>query len=74
MSNSRYEYGTSPRKLQPDIKTKTQTKKRNLKVVKDLPRQDVKISKEQKKKSTQQVARLFFSFFVQTWNLLHFLY
>ena len=53
MSNSRYEYGTSPRKLQPDIKTKTQTKKRNLKVVKDLPRQDVKLSKEQKKKQTR---------------------
>ena len=53
MSNSRYEYGTSPRKLQPDIKTKTQTKKRNLKVVEDLPRQDVKISKEQKKKQTK---------------------
>lgn len=47
--SSRYEYETSPRKLEPDIRRRTQTKKRKLKVVEDLPRQDVKISKEQKK-------------------------
>lgn len=48
--SSRYEYETSPRKLEPDIRRRTQTKKRKLKVVEDLPRQDVKISKEQKKR------------------------
>ena len=48
MARSRYEYSTSPRKLQPDYKRKS--KKRNLKIVEDLPRQEVKISAEQKKK------------------------
>lgn len=48
--SSRYEYETSPRKLEPDVKIRTRTKNRKLKVVKDLPRQDVKISKEQKKR------------------------
>lgn len=48
--SSRYEYETSPRKLEPDIRRRTQTKKRKLKVVEDLPRQDVKISKGQKKR------------------------
>ena len=48
MARSRYEYSTSPRKLQPDYQRKS--KKRNLKIVEDLPRQEVKISAEQKKK------------------------
>ena len=50
MSSSRYEYETSPRKLEPDVQRRKQNKKRKLKVVEDLPRQDVKISKEQKKR------------------------
>ena len=50
MARSRYEYSTSPRKLQPDYRAKKQTKKRNLKVVEDLPRQDVKVSKVQKER------------------------
>lgn len=53
MARSGYEYGTSPRKLEPDIQRKKQTQKRKLKVVEDLPRQDIKISKEQKKKQTK---------------------
>lgn len=53
MARSKYQYGTSPRKLQPDVKPKTQTQKRNLKIVKDLPRQDVTISKAQKKRQTR---------------------
>ena len=44
----RYEYETSPRKLEPDIRK--EKKNANIKVVKDLPKQDVKLSKEQKKK------------------------
>ena len=52
MSRAQYQYETSPRKLEPTEirkgkRVKTQ-KKRKIKVVKDLPRQDVKISKEQK--------------------------
>ncbi len=50
MARSRYEYSTSPRKLQPDYRPKKQTKKRNLKVVEDLPRQEVKVSKVQRER------------------------
>lgn len=45
---TRYQYETSPRKLEPDYKR--EKKKQNIKVVKDLPKQDVKLSKEQKRK------------------------
>lgn len=55
MARSRYEYSTSPRKLQPDYKPQKETRKGNLKVVEDLPRQDVKISLEQKKKHKKAV-------------------
>ena len=51
--NSRYEYGTSPRKLEPDVQTRKQPKKKKLQVVEDLPKQDVKISNKQKKKQIQ---------------------
>ena len=52
MARTGYEYTTSPRKLEPDYKTSRKTKKRKpkLRVVEDLPRQEVKVSKEQKKK------------------------
>lgn len=50
MARSRYEYETSPRKLEPDIKKRKSTQKKKLKVVEDLPRQEVKLSKEQKKR------------------------
>lgn len=53
MARSRYEYGTSPRKLEPEIPGKKHPQKRKLKVVEDLPRQEVKISKEQKKRQTK---------------------
>lgn len=49
MARSRYEYDTSPRKIDPNIQRRTQTKRKKLKVVEDIPRQDVKLSKEQKK-------------------------
>ena len=48
MSRNEYQYSTSPRKLEPEYRPHKQ--KRKLKVVEDLPRQEVKISKEQKKK------------------------
>ena len=42
---TKYQYETSPRKLEPEYKK--EKKKRNIKVVKDLPKQDVQLSKEQ---------------------------
>ena len=45
---TRYQYETSPRKLEPDIRK--EKRRQNIKVVKDLPKQDVKLSKEQKRK------------------------
>ena len=50
MARSRYEYSTSPRKLQPEYNPRKKEKKNNIKVVKDLPRQEVKITKEQRKR------------------------
>ena len=47
MASTRYQYETSPRKLEPEIKKKN--KKAKLKIVEDVPRQKVKISSEQKK-------------------------
>lgn len=47
MARSRYEYSTSPRKLQPEYNPRKREKKNKLKVVKDLPRQEVKMTKEQ---------------------------
>lgn len=53
MSKGRYEYGTTPRKLEPNYESPKKSKKRNLKVVEDLPRQEIKISKMQKKKQVK---------------------
>ena len=47
-----YQFDTNPRKIQteePDIKHKE--KKTKIKIVKDKPKQQVKVSKEQKKKT-----------------------
>lgn len=45
---TKYQYETSPRKLEPNIRR--EKKRQNIEVVKDLPKQDVKLSKEQKRK------------------------
>ena len=50
MAGTRYQYTTSPRKLEPDIQRKRNKKQRKLRVVEDLPRQKVELSKEQKKR------------------------
>lgn len=52
MAQARYQYGTSPRKIEPDYerKSKTTSKKGQLKVVKDVPKQQIKVSKEQRKR------------------------
>lgn len=51
MVQEKYQYSTSPRKLNPnyDRGIKKTPKKRQLKVVKELPRQQVQVSKEQRK-------------------------
>lgn len=66
MAQLEYQYGTSPRKLEPDYNRRKKTKSRNtrkqLKVVKELPRQQIKVSKEQKRrhmKTTLTVIGLF---------------
>ena len=50
MARNRYEYSTSPRKLEPEHKPQRKQKKNNIKVVEDLPRQEVKLSKAQRKR------------------------
>ena len=53
MARERYETGTSPRKLEPDYQRKQKRKKPRLRVVEDLPRQEVKVSKAQKVRQRQ---------------------
>ena len=52
MAQARYQYETSPRKLEPDytIKSKQKPKRKPLKAVKNMPRQQIKVSKEQRKR------------------------
>lgn len=50
MARTGYQYETSPRKLEPNRKRTNKPQKNNLKIVKDLPRQEVKLSKEQRNK------------------------
>ncbi len=45
---NRYQYGTSPRKIETN--DKKEKSRQNIKIVKDLPKQEVKISKQQKMK------------------------
>lgn len=52
MSRNRYEYETSPKKLEPNVQRRKK-KKSNIKIVKDMPRQEVKVSKEQRKKQVK---------------------
>lgn len=53
MAMNMYQYSTSPRKTEPDYNKKQKTQKRRLRVVEDLPRQEVKISGEQRKRQIQ---------------------
>ena len=50
MARIGYQYTTSPRKLEPDVQRKRNKRQQKLKVVEDLPRQRVQLSKEQKKR------------------------
>lgn len=53
MARSRYEYGTNPRKLEPNTQRRKSTQRKQLRVVEDLPKQDKRISKEQKRRQTK---------------------
>lgn len=64
MAQAGYQYGTSPRKIAPDYnkRNKKAPKKGQLKVVQNLPKQQIKVSKEQRKsqiKMTVTVVGLF---------------
>lgn len=48
MARSGYQYGTSPRKLEPDYTRRTKNKQKPLKVVKNNPKKQASISKTQK--------------------------
>lgn len=52
MAQARYQYGTSPRKVDPNYnrKSKKTTQKTHLKVIENQPKQQVKVSSEQRKK------------------------
>ena len=63
MARSNYQYETSPRKIEPDYRKSKKRKKVRIKVLEDLPRQNVKISKERRQKKrtlTLTVIALFF--------------
>ena len=54
MAEARYEYGTNPRKVSPEVSYKKARKKleqkERIKVVDNKPRQEVKLSKGQRKR------------------------
>lgn len=52
MAQARYQYETSPRKIEPDYtrKPKQRPKRKPLKAVENMPRQQIKVSKEQRKR------------------------
>lgn len=48
-----YEFSTSPRKLEPELNPKRHKQRKKLKVVEDLPRQEIKILKAQKRRQAK---------------------
>ena len=53
MARNNYQYSTSPRKLEPEVKKNKQSKRGNLRIVEDLPNKQVKVSDVQRKKQTK---------------------
>lgn len=53
MSRNGYQYETSPRKLKPSVQRNNNKKRSNIKIVKNLPRQEVRVPKEQRKKQAR---------------------
>lgn len=65
MARARYQYGTSPRKTEVQQPKKRKVEKKpKLKVVKDVPRQNIEVSKAQRKKQIQFIAITVFVFLV----------
>ena len=68
MAQARYEYGTSPRKLEPEYKReKKQSQNKNnrkLKVVEPVKRQEIKVSKQEKKKRLKLISIIAVMFIV----------
>ena len=65
MAKAKYQYGTSPRKTEVQQPRKHRVEKKpKLKVVKDVPRQNVEVSKAQRKKQIQFTAITIFVFLV----------
>ncbi len=63
MAKARYQYGTNPRKIEPTTQRKERVQqKAKLKVVENVPRQEVKISKAQRKKQIQLTILALFVF------------
>lgn len=52
MAQAKYQYGTSPRKVEPKEQPRTRKteKKQSIRIVKEVPRQEVKISRKQREK------------------------
>lgn len=53
MSRNGYQYETSPRKLESSVQRNNNKKRSNIKIVKELPRQEVRVPKEQRKKQAR---------------------
>lgn len=53
MAVARYQYGTSPRKLETERKNAKKTAQKKIHVVKEVQRQEIKISPEQRKKQVK---------------------
>ena len=55
MAQAGYQYGTSPRKIEPDYnrRSKKSPKKGQLKVVQSIPKQQIKVSREQRKRQVK---------------------
>ena len=65
MAKAKYQYGTNPRKTEVQQPRKRRVEKKpKLKVVKDVPRQNVEVSKAQRKKQIQFTAITIFVFLV----------
>ena len=57
MARSGYQYGTSPRKIEPnyDRRTKKKKAKKQLRIVENKPKQQIRISEEQRKRRSKLV-------------------
>lgn len=67
MARNKYQYGTSPRKLEPEYNPYRQRKTSNYRkpeIVKDIPNTKIKVSKSEKVKITKRIGIVLAIFFV----------